>query len=72
MCCGAMAPHVTLVVDHIKPRSKFPELELKEDNLQLLCNSCNMGKSNKDETDFRLENEIEAIAEVENYWRYNL
>jgi hypothetical protein len=33
-------------VDHIFPRSKFPELELDETNLQPLCNSCNDKKSN--------------------------
>ena len=40
-------------VDHIKPRSKFPDLELEFDNLQILCKACNLGKSNKDQTDFR-------------------
>lgn len=42
-----------IVCDHIKPRSKFPELELDPENVQVLCNSCNMGKSNDDYTDFR-------------------
>jgi len=42
-----------IVVDHIYPRSKFPELELDYDNMQVLCNDCNMGKSNTDYTDFR-------------------
>jgi len=42
-----------ICVDHIKPRSKFPELELDYDNMQVLCNDCNMGKSNTDYTDFR-------------------
>ena len=42
-----------LQVDHIKPRSKYPELELDEDNLQVLCEECNMGKSNKYEDDYR-------------------
>lgn len=42
-----------LHVDHIKPRSKFPELELDPYNLQVLCESCNLGKSNKDDTDWR-------------------
>lgn len=50
MLCGS--DH-RVVVDHIKPRSKYPELELDEDNLQVLCNECNMGKSNDDQTDFR-------------------
>lgn len=38
-----------LHVDHIKPRSKFPELELSISNLQILCAQCNLGKSNKTE-----------------------
>ncbi len=33
-------------VDHIKPRSKYPELELDFQNLQILCEDCNLGKSN--------------------------
>lgn len=40
-------------VDHIKPRSKFPELELDIANLQILCEACNMGKSNKFSDDWR-------------------
>lgn len=39
--------------DHIKPRSKYPELELDENNLQVLCADCNIGKGNWDETDWR-------------------
>lgn len=35
-------------VDHIKPRSKNPELELDINNLQVMCSSCNIGKSNKE------------------------
>jgi len=52
--CGAKASDgVSLHVDHIKPRSKFPEFELDLENLQILCSDCNMGKSNYDNTDFR-------------------
>jgi len=40
-------------VDHIRPRSKSPSLELDPDNLQVLCKACNLGKSNLDDTDFR-------------------
>ena len=50
-CCGAV--NTVLHVDHIKPRSKYPELELSVDNLQVLCEACNIGKSNKDVTDWR-------------------
>jgi hypothetical protein len=42
-------------VDHIKPRSKYPALALKIDNLQVLCEPCNIGKGVDDTgiTDFR-------------------
>lgn len=40
-------------VDHIKPRSKFPELALAESNMQVLCRRCNMGKGAGDQTDWR-------------------
>lgn len=52
--CGCRAtPDNPIQVDHIKPRSKHPELELAESNMQVLCKACNMGKSNKDKTDWR-------------------
>lgn len=38
---------IVIHVDHIKPRSKFPALELVFSNLQVLCDDCNIGKSNK-------------------------
>lgn len=54
-CCGATA--ITsgrpMHVDHIKPRSKFPHLELSLSNLQVLCEDCNMGKGGRDQTDWR-------------------
>jgi HNH endonuclease len=54
MCCGATAKDgATIHVDHIKPRSKFPDLELEFSNLQILCKICNLGKSNIDATDWR-------------------
>lgn len=53
ICMACRATNCELHVDHIKPRSKFPELELDIDNLQILCRACNLGKSNKDETDWR-------------------
>lgn len=53
MCCGGVPPQVILQVDHIRPRSKFPDLALDIDNLQVLCKDCNLGKSNKFENDFR-------------------
>lgn len=54
--CGSTRTHgVRIHVDHIKPRSKFPALELDENNLQVLCEPCNIGKSNKDSTDWRIK-----------------
>ena len=52
--CGATAKDgVKLHVDHIKPKSLYPHLEYELSNLQVLCEDCNMGKSNKDDTDWR-------------------
>lgn len=52
-CCGRSKDHgVVLHVDHIKPKSKFPHLALTLSNLQVLCEDCNLGKSNKDDTDW--------------------
>lgn len=50
-CCGNR--HCEMHVDHIKPKSKYPELMYDLNNLQLLCAECNLGKGNRDETDFR-------------------
>lgn len=53
-CCGATpADGLRMHVDHIKPRRKFPELALDVDNLQVLCEVCNHGKGNWDDTDWR-------------------
>lgn len=54
-CCGGTAKSTgrPMHVDHIKPRSKFPELELTLSNLQVLCEDCNMGKGGHDQTDWR-------------------
>lgn len=53
--CGAFGEGVILHVDHIKPRSTHPQLELDPLNLQVLCEDCNLGKSNAYEDDLRDE-----------------
>lgn len=53
-CCGqGGSPDNPLHVDHIKPRSKYPEIALTVSNLQVLCQDCNIGKGDWDETDWR-------------------
>lgn len=54
MCCGASPKTGSPVnVDHIKPFAKYPRLALEFDNLQVLCEDCNIGKGAWDETDWR-------------------
>jgi 5-methylcytosine-specific restriction endonuclease McrA len=50
MNCGSCE---RISVDHIKPRSLYPELELDYENLQVLCTPCNSRKSNRDIIDYR-------------------
>ena len=49
--CGETSGYIH--VDHILPRSKYPDRELDINNLQVLCEACNIGKSNTDTTDWR-------------------
>ena len=54
-CCGR-SPRVhgvVLHVDHILPRSKFPHFALVKSNLQVLCDDCNLAKSNTTFDDWR-------------------
>lgn len=76
MLCGRTRRqhNVILHVDHIKPKSKHPHLALVFDNLQILCEDCNLGKSNKDDFDWRPEDmeetkrlDVELIAEISKY-----
>lgn len=64
-CCGATpAQGLMMHVDHIKPRKTHPELALSLDNLQVLCEVCNHGKGNWDDTDWRkTPAEIQAMRQ---------
>lgn len=53
VCGGSRKTGKVLHVDHIQPRSLRPDLEWDPANLQVLCQECNLGKSNRDSTDFR-------------------
>ncbi len=51
-CCG-MVDVASFHVDHIYPRSSHPELALDPDNLQVLCDHCNIGKGTSFTTNWR-------------------
>ena len=50
--CGVHSSERRIEVDHIVPRSRGGTSDIS--NLQALCDECNRGKSNTDQTDFRL------------------
>jgi len=53
LCGRSPKDGVVIHVDHILPRSIYPEFALVFNNLQILCDDCNHGKGNWDETDHR-------------------
>lgn len=62
-CCGRGPKQgACLHVDHIRPRSTHPELALHARNLQILCEDCNLGKSNRDSTDWRADESEETAS----------
>ena len=67
LVCGAdHKKGARLHVDHIKPISKYPDLALSLDNLQILCALCNSGKGAWDETDWREDQGNKAMDALEN------
>lgn len=57
-CCGARPAKdndVVLNVDHVQPRKLRSDLSLDKRNLQILCHTCNHGKGNWNQTDWRPE-----------------
>lgn len=53
LCGRGASDGVKLHVDHIIPASVCPERYYDPDNLQTLCEECNLGKSDMDTTDWR-------------------
>ena len=47
-CGHPIRKYSDITVDHIKPRSKYPELSLKTENLRVLCRSCNSRKGDQE------------------------
>lgn len=52
-CACCRAKNKPFHVDHIRPRSRYPHLELDLNNLQILCEDCNLGKGGWNAVDFR-------------------
>lgn len=61
ICVLCRATKGSMHVDHIIPRSIDRTKELDPDNLQVLCEACNLGKGNKDQTDFRKDQSIQHV-----------
>ncbi len=57
MKCGSRKD---IHVDHIKPKSNYPELKLDFDNMQVLCLVCNIQKGNRNEIDYRGSQKINS------------
>jgi len=60
-CMRCLSVNAQLHVDHIKPRSKFPDIELSISNLQVLCKACNLDKSNLYIKDYRTQKHVDAL-----------
>lgn len=53
VCGRSPKDGLVMHVDHIKPRSLYPHLALEITNLQIMCEECNVSKSNKDNIKWR-------------------
>lgn len=62
-CMKCKAHECLLHIDHIKPRSKYPELQNDFNNLQVLCAICNIKKSDKEIVDYRPKSSIVSLNE---------
>jgi len=45
-CGKKIRKKVDITVDHVLPRSKYPQLSLEKSNLQIMCRKCNSSKGN--------------------------
>jgi 5-methylcytosine-specific restriction endonuclease McrA len=63
LCGRSRADGAVMHVDHIEPLSKNWARRLDPTNHQICCADCNMGKGNKDSTDFR-PTEVQREQEI--------
>jgi len=61
-CMKCKKTKVILNIDHVKPRHKYPSLELDIYNCQILCRECNLEKFT-DTADYRDEDDINCIVD---------
>lgn len=52
--------------DHILPRSLYPSLEYDIHNLQILCEYCNLEKGNKEQIDYRTQEQRDLLSRRHN------
>lgn len=61
--CGNSNVDKPAEVDHIKPRSRYPDLVFSMTNLQVLCEKGNSSKGNRHSSDYRTPNQ-KRLAEI--------
>lgn len=65
-CCGrSPLDGAVMHVDHILPKSTHPHLALNLENLQILCDMCNIGKSNQSTDDWRISEAVDDFLDVQ-------
>lgn len=72
MYCESKMEHICYShVEHIKPKSKFPELEFEWSNLGFCCQICNTKKGNKYDENVPFINPYNENPEEHiNFWGY--
>lgn len=59
LCGRSASDGAVLQIDHIKSKFRFPELAKDPSNYQTLCQECNVGKGELDDTDWRWDGSAE-------------
>ena len=63
LCGRSRRDGAILHADHIEPLSRNWSRRLDPTNIQIMCDTCNLGKSNRDDADFRPPEEPAAAQE---------